>query len=65
MPDDVPEGSARSSATAERIGELAADRDLTVACAESLTSGALAARLAPRRAAQGGSGAASSPIPGP
>ncbi|OOL26911.1 competence protein, partial [Rhodococcus rhodochrous] len=38
MPDDVPEGSARSSATAERIGELAADRDLTVACAESLTS---------------------------
>lgn len=45
MPDDVPEGSARSSATAERIGELAADRDLTVACAESLTSGALAARL--------------------
>ncbi|MGW0176334.1 CinA family protein [Rhodococcus sp. NPDC003322] len=53
MPEDVAEGSDRSRALADRLAEIVIGRQLTVGCAESLTSGAVASRLgATRRAAE-------------
>ncbi|WP_072810379.1 CinA family protein [Rhodococcus zopfii] len=42
---DVADGTRRSDELIERLAELTAARGYTVACAESLTSGSIAARL--------------------
>ncbi len=45
MADDVTQGSKRSQQLGSEFAALAAERGLSVACAESLTAGALASRL--------------------
>jgi len=45
MADDVTQGSERSQQLSSELAALAAERGLSVACAESLTAGALASRL--------------------
>lgn len=45
MADDVTQGSERSQQLSSEFAALAAQRGLSVACAESLTAGALASRL--------------------
>lgn len=45
MRDDIADGTDRSAELLTRLAGLAADRGVTVACAESLTSGAIASRL--------------------
>lgn len=45
MADDLAPGSARSRALCTRMSELADSGVLTVACAESLTAGAVASRI--------------------
>lgn len=42
---DVADGTRRSDELIERLADLTSGRGFTVACAESLTSGSLAARL--------------------
>ncbi|MFD1813663.1 CinA family protein [Rhodococcus gannanensis] len=45
MADDVATGSAHTRLLGARLAELAGNSGVTVACAESLTSGAIASRL--------------------
>lgn len=45
MGEDIADGSDRSADLLGRLARLAADRGVTVGCAESLTSGAIATRL--------------------